>query len=245
MIQPNFRDMVGMVFFWALACKDHFEFQAKHGKPPLYPDLVCPFSQLLSVAGMTLGFADSHWPTGVPGSKLHNDLFAMLRPIANQGGLNATVGDLKRIACVAEGILGGKQMEAKEAQGVVDSAGKIPNKVVGKKLSTTGGDARGRLIAALSLHHKYEAGGICFSCLNHDPIGNNELAKLAKVDKSTASLFFKNSFGGKGYSRYRQDCRLDRMPFTLARLRGELPPLAELELFKNAHKAGLEQGEAE
>ena len=120
-----------------------------------------------------------------------------------------------------------------------------PKKGVGKKRSTTGGDAKVKLIAALSLHHKYELNGICFSCLNHDPIGNNELAKLARVDKSTASLFFKNSFGGKGYSRYRQYCRLDRMPFILARLRGELPPLADLELFKNAHKAGLEQGEAE
>ena len=128
MTQPNFRDMVGMVSFWATAAKDHLDYEVKHGKPPLYPVLVCPFSQLLSVALMTLGFADSHWPTGVPGSKVHNDLFAMLRPIAKHGGRSATIPDLTRIAELVESILDGKALEAKEAQGAVDSAGKIPNK---------------------------------------------------------------------------------------------------------------------
>ena len=120
-----------------------------------------------------------------------------------------------------------------------------PKKGVGKKRSTTGGDAKVKLIAALSLHHKYELNGICVSCLNHDPIGNNELAKLARVDKSTASLFFKKSFSGKGHLQYVQDCRAGRLPFALKMLRGEAYPAEYRELVKNAHKAGFEQGEAE
>jgi len=120
-----------------------------------------------------------------------------------------------------------------------------PKKGVGKKRSTTGGDARSRLIAALSLHHKYELNEICFSCLNHDPIGNNELARLAKVDKATASLFFKEVFKGKGYSQYVQDCRAGRLPFALKMLRGEAYPAEFRELVKDAYKAGLEQGEDE
>ena len=113
MTQLNFHDMLCMVFCWAAAVRDHLEFQAKHGKPPLYPDLVCPFIELYKVVGMTLGFADSQWPTGVPGSKLHNDLFAMLRPISH-GMRNATIADLTRIIEHANSILNGNAMLAKE-----------------------------------------------------------------------------------------------------------------------------------
>jgi len=113
MTQLNFRDMLGMVFCWAAAVRDHLEFQAKHGKPPLYPDLVCPFIELYKVVGLTLGFTDSQWPTGVPGSKLHNDFFAMLRPISH-GMRNATIADLTRIIEHANGILNGNAMLVKE-----------------------------------------------------------------------------------------------------------------------------------
>ena len=113
MTQLNFHDMLCMVFFWAAAVRNHLEFQAKNGKPPLYPDLVCPFIELYKVVGMTLGFADSQWPTGVPGSKLHNDLFAMLRPISH-GMRNATIADLTRIIEHANSILNGNAMLAKE-----------------------------------------------------------------------------------------------------------------------------------
>ena len=122
MTQLNFHDMLCMVFCWAAAVRDHLEFQAKHGKPPLYPDLVCPFIELYKVVGMTLGFADSQWPTGVPGSKLHNDLFAMLRPISH-GMRNATIADLTRIIEHANSILSGKALEAKEPR----SAWQCPN----------------------------------------------------------------------------------------------------------------------
>jgi hypothetical protein len=57
------------------------------------------------------------------------------------------------------------------------------------------------LIAALTKHHNYSNGEL----LNHEPIGNNELAKLAGVAKSSASAFFKKRF--HGHSRYKIVCR--------------------------------------
>lgn len=41
-------------------------------------------------------------------------------------------------------------------------------------------------------------------CLNVEPIGNNELARMAKVSVSTASTFFKKEFGR--YHKYRALC---------------------------------------
>lgn len=69
------------------------------------------------------------------------------------------------------------------------------------KRSTEQGEARFRIIAALSKHHKYADG----SRLNLEPIGNNQLAREAGVSESTASEFFKNNF--KGYSKYRVACQ--------------------------------------
>ena len=61
-----------------------------------------------------------------------------------------------------------------------------------RKRSTERGDGHRKLIAALTKHHQYAQGG----CLNLEPVGNNELAELAGVEKSTASAFFKTEFGG-------------------------------------------------
>lgn len=69
------------------------------------------------------------------------------------------------------------------------------------KLSTERGEGRAKLIAALTKHHQYADGG----CLNHEPIGNNDLARLAAVSTSTASAFFTNEF--KGHTRYKVLCR--------------------------------------
>ena len=69
-----------------------------------------------------------------------------------------------------------------------------------KKRSTVQGEARDKMIGALTLHHKYQDG----DCLNQDPIGNNELARKADVDKATASAFFKREF--KGHSKYKTLC---------------------------------------
>jgi hypothetical protein len=69
------------------------------------------------------------------------------------------------------------------------------------KRSTERGEGRVKLIAALTKHHKYADDG----CLNLEPVGNNELARLAGVSESTASAFFNREF--RGHTRYRAVCR--------------------------------------
>jgi hypothetical protein len=57
----------------------------------------------------------------------------------------------------------------------------------------------------LTKHHNYANK----SDLNLNPIGNNELARLAKVSTSTASTFFNNEFnrGEKGgHEQYKSIC---------------------------------------
>ena len=68
------------------------------------------------------------------------------------------------------------------------------------KRSTEKGEGQAKLIAALTKHHKYADG----SCLNLEPVGNNELARLAEVSESTASAFFNKQFGG--HTKYRAIC---------------------------------------
>ena len=69
-----------------------------------------------------------------------------------------------------------------------------------RKRSTQRGEARVKLIAALTKHHDYANGG----CLNLEPIGSNELARMAGVSSGSASAFFAKEFGG--YVQYRKLC---------------------------------------
>lgn len=69
------------------------------------------------------------------------------------------------------------------------------------KKSTERGEGQLKIIAALSMHHKYANG----SCLNYEPIANNDLARKANVAESTASAFFKKEF--QGHAKYRAACR--------------------------------------
>lgn len=87
------------------------------------------------------------------------------------------------------------------------------------KRSTIRGEARAKLNAALTKHHKYGEA----EDLNEEPIGNNVLARLAEVDKATASAFFKEQFGS--YSQYKETCRhKDRLLQSLKVLNGECTP---------------------
>ncbi len=87
------------------------------------------------------------------------------------------------------------------------------------KRSTVKGEGREKLIAALTLHHEYADGG----SLNLEPIGNNELARKAGVDRATASAFFKKQF--KGHGKYKAACRdSGRLAATLKLLNGEFAP---------------------
>lgn len=89
----------------------------------------------------------------------------------------------------------------------------------GSKRSTQPGEARAKLVAALTRHHHYQDGG----CLNLAPIGNNELARLAEVSESSASGFFRSAFGG--HAKYRRFCTDSRLLVgALRMLNGEISP---------------------
>jgi hypothetical protein len=101
-----------------------------------------------------------------------------------------------------------------------------PSPTRGKKRSTAKGDARAKIIAALTAHHKYDNG----SALNLEPIGVNELARTAEVSNSTVSEFFKEQFGEKGHAAYATACGdAGRLVGCLRTLRGEWCPKLLLE----------------
>jgi hypothetical protein len=87
-----------------------------------------------------------------------------------------------------------------------------------RKRSTERGEGRAKVIAALTKHHQYADG-----CLNLEPIGNNELAKLADVSPSTASAFFNEKF--QGHTKYKTICRdSGRLATALKLLNNEFAP---------------------
>lgn len=100
------------------------------------------------------------------------------------------------------------------------------------KKSKQKGDAEAELIPALTAHHRYADG---IGGLNSNPIGNNELARNARVDKASASAFFKKHF--KGHAKYKATCRDPKALFdALKLLNGEYPP-HELATAYNEAKA--------
>lgn len=114
-------------------------------------------------------------------------------------------------------------------------ARKRSGKRTGRKKSTVKGEARTKLIAALTKHHEYEEG----SCGNTDPIGVNELASVgfADVSPSTASEFFNREFknGEKGgHAAYlRLCCEPGLLSKAMKLLRGEQSPGILLSQLKN------------
>jgi hypothetical protein len=99
-------------------------------------------------------------------------------------------------------------------------AGPPAPRTKGRKRSTQRGDGRTKIISALTHHHQFAKDG----CLNLEPIGNNELAELATVARSTVSDYFKKEVGG--YKRYRIACRDSRqLAIMLKLLRKELSPI--------------------
>jgi hypothetical protein len=88
-----------------------------------------------------------------------------------------------------------------DAQERRDDAAPIVTTERALKRSTERGEGRVKLIAALTNHHQYANS----SCLNLEPIGNNDLAKAAGVSASTASAFFNDKF--EGHTRYKALCR--------------------------------------
>ena len=105
---------------------------------------------------------------------------------------------LTSIASAVESLMAWVSQRAADASGhrapTHRSRGK-PKRSMGK------GEARDKLISALTKHHDYANEG----CLNQEPIKNNEIARMADVAKSTASEFFTRAFGS--HKIYSQSCR--------------------------------------
>lgn len=98
-------------------------------------------------------------------------------------------------------------------------APRVTRPVTGAKKSSERGEARLKLIAALTKHHRYADGG----SLNQEPINNNALAEAAKVARSTASVFFEKQF--EGHAKYRALCRNARaLTAALKLLNNEFAP---------------------
>lgn len=99
-----------------------------------------------------------------------------------------------------------------------DTADETGNEVRLKK-STSPGEARAKLIGALTAHHGY--GGV--GQLKGDPIGVKALARLARVSAGSASAFYKQEFRGlDAYKRVCNDFR--RLHSALKALNGEYSP---------------------
>lgn len=97
--------------------------------------------------------------------------------------------------------------------------------VVTSKRSTVKGEARAKIVAALLTHHEWKSGHPGKTT----PVGNNELAELAGVDKGTVSRFFDREFGDfnnkNGYSKYRIHCQhKDGLINCLKILSGDIRP---------------------
>jgi hypothetical protein len=88
------------------------------------------------------------------------------------------------------------------------------------KRSTERGEARRKIIAAMTESHQFDKGG----CLNTDSIGVNDLARKAGVAPSTVTKFFNDEFDG--HDQYRALCRRSpsELVTVLKMLRGEHSP---------------------
>ena len=107
------------------------------------------------------------------------------------------------------------RMDAQESPMADDTASLIPR----AKRSTESGEARTKLIAALTAHHGYKND----ICNDFQPIGVGELSRKANVAKSTASEFFAEQF--RGHSNYKVACRdTTKLMHSLRILNGELTP---------------------
>lgn len=96
---------------------------------------------------------------------------------------------------------------------------------------TPPGGARVKLIAALTKHHKYAEN----SCLNQEPIGCRELAKLAGT--GSATHFFNHFFGS--YPQYRVQCGdVTKLILSLKMMNGELRPR---DVFRSKQADDIEQ----
>jgi hypothetical protein len=154
-----------------------------------------------------------------------------------QNLLDALIGEIRRYSCcpfttpfrlqlIKEASRALKLFAAesgKQLQNSAKSASKsdkprrsTPRKGSGEKTVT-----ELKMIAALTIHHKYETD----KCGNLEAIGVRELSRAAEVAPATASKFFKRHFFGS-YTNYEVICQKhpERIALKLKVLSGEQPP---------------------
>jgi hypothetical protein len=119
------------------------------------------------------------------------------------------------IHAVADEQAAGGRQGAVDAPEMRDASDAAP----APKRSTERGEARAKLIAALTKHHKYADGG----ALHQEPIPVNQLARTAEVAPATASAFFQAEF--LGHAKYRLACQdAAKLAAALRLLNGEFSP---------------------
>lgn len=139
------------------------------------------------------------------------------------GALQTLDADADRAKALERFLAALQQLRDEMAGAANVPAHKPKAKTVRAKRSTSNGDAHTKLIAALTLHHKYADG----HRLNLEPIGNNVLARAAGVAPATATRFFGKWFGG--YAKYSALCRrsTNKLIDTLKAMNGEFIPTRE------------------
>ena len=85
-VQPDIRKLLIVLARWSAAAKGHPTYQAKHGPPKSRRRVRLPVYSTVFCGRHNIRFFQSQWPAGATASKETDDLFAMLRPIKNQGG---------------------------------------------------------------------------------------------------------------------------------------------------------------
>lgn len=112
---------------------------------------------------------------------------------------NRIKGDVKMLKQVSDGIeVGLTELNFHDADN--EPLPMEVTKVTKKKRSTEKGEARTKIVAALTDHHKYKTD----SCLNFNPIGVRDLAEKADVSPGSVSKFFKDEF--RSHLLYQRAC---------------------------------------
>ena len=160
-------------------------------------------------------------PGSIQGDDAPTLLGLLKRSELSENGERTTPSSTRNLADRTYADTGSNEERAESSAGASPTTGK-------PKRSTVKGEARVKLIAALTLHHRYADG----SCMNCEPIGVNQLARNAEVSPSSASVFVSNEFGG--YQKYKVFCRdttrlvgalkLLNQEFTPSNLYGKMPP---------------------
>jgi hypothetical protein len=222
----NWRELIGTIIRW---CRQHGSADAVIGDhvtaienlpATLRPEL--ELEALRNVETLLVGLENNPPAYLLPNN--YREFHALLDratealPIWKRGAIDRTQIELRTIRTIEE-------WQAANRQPIVVPPADAPLPDSKKpKRSTRRGDARIKIIAALTEHHRRS------NCeLNLETIGVNQLAEKAKVGKASVSRFFNKSFGNKtapdGLANYQRACAdPSTIAAALKALNGEFSP---------------------